>query len=436
MVILYFGALAVVFCFVVWLGIKDSRWATLIALTMLSLVLGAFPWPTVKIPGAATGLLLLVSLVAVAQGLADQLRRSARALQNGYLKWLFGFTMLLLAGFIISNNKDYGWQKIQYFVLKSVIPLVGFTLLAPFSKRDVKVIFGAVVVGSVLCALNLLTYGDLSTARAVTAEQRNPITYAREICVGAVVGIIWAIVVFKSNRTKRSKVVYGVGLTLVSLALFSVAAVTGSRGPIGVGLFSIVVLIGLTLVGGAQKARTVFSVCGLGLILFAAITTVGPGMGTTAGMDRILDYAEAGKIIENDRERLHLIQRGLDLAIANPIVGVGVGGFSEKGRIYPHNLFVEVVSEMGLLGALFLGFLIWMPARVLIRAFTLGKIDPEKCGLMSIWLFALGNAMVSGDLASNYMVWIAGGFSGILYLPTKGRGLKGGSRPRRSRLRH
>ena len=76
-------------------------------------------------------------------------------------------------------------------------------------------------------------------------------------------------------------------------------------------------------------------------------------------------------------------------------------------RAYPHNIFAEVIIENGIPGILALfGLLAFAVARGLG-----GREDPRILFAFLAFLFALGNAQLSGDVIGNEWIWL---FAGIL----------------------
>jgi O-antigen ligase len=107
-----------------------------------------------------------------------------------------------------------------------------------------------------------------------------------------------------------------------------------------------------------------------------------------------------------------LLQKGINLIFENVFLGVGIGGYSKAignsdGRLSPHNLFIEVWAETGLI-PLFLLIIIcviyFYKFRLLLREydFQLGE------NLIYLCLFLFLSNMVSSyleDLRTTYF-WL------------------------------
>jgi O-antigen ligase len=103
-----------------------------------------------------------------------------------------------------------------------------------------------------------------------------------------------------------------------------------------------------------------------------------------------------GYLRASDRDGL--VEQGLNDFHKSPFVGIGYGCFDFFGTIggYPHNLFVEILAELGILGLL----LFWIP--LCKPLFTiLFKIRPCLY-LMIIYFF---RSMASGGLDTNIYLY-------------------------------
>jgi O-antigen ligase len=133
--------------------------------------------------------------------------------------------------------------------------------------------------------------------------------------------------------------------------------------------------------------------------LFAVIT--GIGVFDTL-MNRLTFFSGGLEADDSSLVRLILISKGIELILENMIFGVGIGAYSlaigePDGRLSPHNLFIEVWAETGIISIVLLVtlcVLFLMKYRYLLKRydFFLGKSIIYLC----LFLF-LGN-MVSSYL--------------------------------------
>jgi hypothetical protein len=188
---------------------------------------------------------------------------------------------------------------------------------------------------------------------------------------------------------------------------------TGSRGP----LIAVAVILGYWALTAPRARRSP----GLTRALW-----VGAGMavfGAFVMAQRIAGLFAAGRRMSNF-VRTRLIEVSVAALSAVSLHGLGTGGFPSlvhlpDDRYYPHNIFLEVVLENGLIGlALFLGFLTvvfmrWRGWKQYLRARPDSLAASEDTALHrtvgAIFLFALINAQFSGDIWVNEWVWVAAG---------------------------
>jgi len=108
--------------------------------------------------------------------------------------------------------------------------------------------------------------------------------------------------------------------------------------------------------------------------------------------------------------REQYFRNAINLWRSYPIFGAGSGAFAyffPKGtfRVYPHNIVLEALSELGIVG---LGLLL-----LLMLASFRGFFQqhawryPLHLVAMGVFLYTLLNAMISGDLTSNRHLFLA-----------------------------
>jgi O-antigen ligase len=107
-------------------------------------------------------------------------------------------------------------------------------------------------------------------------------------------------------------------------------------------------------------------------------------------------------------ERLDFYRASISAWLAHPFLGWGIGGWSvfywhQDDHHYPHNLFLQILSEQGVVGLAALGFLLWCAFRSLLR--SLPQMARDFAFLLPGFLYLLTAAMFSGDLNDNRFLW-------------------------------
>jgi O-antigen ligase len=129
-------------------------------------------------------------------------------------------------------------------------------------------------------------------------------------------------------------------------------------------------------------------------------------------LPRVLPRVKLATVMSDPR--VGLAQEWVNLFLEHPVLGIGVGAFSygdlsDDPRAYAHNIFGELLSESGLLGfGVFLLFfvLVYRFARQ-ARDGLVGRARFWHQTSLGMALYTLATAQVSGDLTTNYMVWVS-----------------------------
>jgi hypothetical protein len=184
-------------------------------------------------------------------------------------------------------------------------------------------------------------------------------------------------------------------LPAAASALLTVAS--GSRGAVGALVAAIVTFIVLA----PSRKKIVFglaSACaGLGFLL---VHYSDAGRGTLElFMGRLTDPARGGFYLSAREE---LFQAAVDLGVAHPVLGAGLGAFDYEGlQHYPHNMLLEVFCECGAVGVvlLLLPFILAVPCLWRRRR----RLDPVMVAALVHIVVA---SQVSGDIYDSRSLFV------------------------------
>ena len=180
------------------------------------------------------------------------------------------------------------------------------------------------------------------------------------------------------SKSIRGRLYYGAAVGLIAFGVL----VTGNRTDVLGGLAS-GILIAIGFLAQSRKFRSLFfqgTALTLTLIVIVMCTR------ETNGLSRLLNPGDWDKATAS--HRTILMQEGLRMFASSPIFGVGLDNFRfhqdfrQPGvfivQQYPHNMFVQVLAEVGLFGsvafALFLGSIFYL-ARHTWRNRTKTELD-------------------------------------------------------------
>ncbi len=305
------------------------------------------------------------------------------------------FLMMLFSTVAFSTSKNYGFEKLLYYT---------FTLIGCFvlnlvvnERKDVKKLFYAIHIFGVillsLCFVSLFSprmhigkfyFGRFSTLGI------NPIWVARYLSYS----IISNLFLLYTYRNKVLSIVY---LSFVSIAQFIFMLATGSRAPLLGFIVSIMIII-------VYKTR--FNIKKLLIIAMVFILIVGFVISISEA-DFLERFSGSQSSKKSSLSRVVAQYQAYELFRQNVIFGGGFGSFDKYFLKYPHNLFTEITSEMGLLGLLALIIMITITVKN-IKRINLRNLD----NLLLIGLLAASfvNTNLSGHVGNNVFFWL------ILYL--------------------
>ncbi len=238
----------------------------------------------------------------------------------------------------------------------------------------------------------------------------NPISYAQWVGVIAVVSLV----LVSGVRSRPRRILVYVGSGIMILAVLA----ANSRGPM---LSLLVSLLGLGVIQfrHTRSVRVFAWVGAIGGLMLILVSLLPSQL-----VSRYSDFSSSktGEAQVQSRitvyQRLRLWQTALDLpteGVDTALFGVGCGAFGHvyyRGDVawWPHNIFLEVLSEGGLVGLLLLlthwGTLLadTVDAKRKQTA-SAGSFQRVYIAIGVAILFLLIGAQVSGDLSHNRRLW-------------------------------
>ncbi|WP_122088163.1 O-antigen ligase family protein [Halalkalicoccus subterraneus] len=332
---------------------------------------------------------------------------------------LFGLFVLyaLLSG-LWSPSRVYYAEKAFKLASATTFSFVGGLAIAQNPTRTRR--FFAVVTGFAL----LITVGALVSAapsmlRPTTTPEPLGTTY---LIVGRAIGfgvvILTGFLLFRPLETRERGLVAGA----IAVSLLTLVGL-GGRGPMvatGVSMAALVcAAIASEGIVPTFSRRMVVAVLGGGAVLGGLLLTVGRSI---RGVGRFLILLEGPGQSLGSRLTYYTVTPEMWYA-GNRLLGQGLGSWpiamgrgDEAG--YPHNIILELLFELGLVGLALFGALLVYGGAVLVRGW-LAHRRPESVVIGALCLFMLLNAMVTGDLNENRYLFAVLGL--LCYRPVAGR---------------
>lgn len=314
----------------------------------------------------------------------------------------FNWSMFLFPTWIIHEEK-YGWRTI-YLLIALAVAVSLYTF--------VNLIQG------------LLTHTLLFSYRASFLEV-NPISFAGWVGVTNIL----LISIMPKIQQRRWRIFATLSIIIMTIAIL----VTNSRGPLASFILTILLIL-LIKFKKIPKHKIFLLITTLGLLIVIIINLMPPQL--TSRYTEVIEQEQSSQSVAfytvNTRLTFWLTSlRTATDSLKNLFFGVGSGGFSNALygldiRFYPHNIFMEVLCEFGLVGIILLVWHLIVIFKKSIRTYV-SRLSYEQKTLIFAFLMAaifyLVAAQFSGDLNDNRRLWFfLGTLVACISLPKKGVG--------------
>ncbi len=346
-------------------------------------------------------LTLVALLASMAAGLLALRGLSWRLPSHVVRTWLaMGVFSLWAAGTIAwSPGREYALQKSIHLVALCGWSVVGGTLIGVGGERVVRRFFAAVVVLGVLMSLAVIHLFSGGEVIAVEDWGNSYISFGRLLGLGVLClfgGLLW---LMESPRA--------IGFGLVALLLLLGALLLGgARGP----LLSTVLAAGVALMISvgfrgwrfAVERRAIIASVG-SLIAVLLVFMVGRD-GVFLRTVQRLAILVSGADTESAGRRLWYAKEAWSQWRDAPWFGHGIGSWAHllgwgDVRAYPHNIFLEVGVELGVVGLILVLLLCGHSWSRCTRGAV--KSDRTRATLLLLLVASTANALISGDLPDN-----------------------------------
>lgn len=194
------------------------------------------------------------------------------------------------------------------------------------------------------------------------------------------------------------------GMLVLSLVQMFICIVSGGRG--GTVLAIIFVVYGIFAIYGVKETyKIVIPLAILFLITIFVVPTVVERLGINAkGLTRVLSlFGSNARNNASDRGRIALAKGALSAFYDRPIFGNGIGSIFYLIGSYSHNMFMDIIAECGLVGAITM-------SAVFLATFIKAK-RLYNCGslyrfFVILLISGLSLNFVSGYVWVNQQIWL------------------------------
>lgn len=326
--------------------------------------------------------LILISIFFIIYSFIRDIDRCIEAIKKKEIVLWTVFTFLLLSSLLWTPNKNYGFFKFQIFMLKGFIPGIAIYLTICLNKQ---INWWPVIVSGLLyISIFFLLKQDFAySTHRMTIKGFNPIWITRAFLIYV------SIVVFALNTTLINKIILTIPGIVGAFSAQSKGPFIGFLVAFGgyyyseylkqnlhINKWKLILKIFLSIVLIFIFIIVLFqSIDILQDSRFAVLLSVQKLFSEPTFLDRVVKSIKAINIFSN-----------------NLILGAGLGGYSIiDQRNYPHNILLEIASELGLIG-----LIIWFA--LIFRIYIISKRNNI---FKVLFLQTIIYAMFSGDLGFN-----------------------------------
>lgn len=326
-----------------------------------------------------------------------------------------GLVAMMCLSLFAANDNRYGLEKTVRFATLTGLAL--FTPLITIQSEKSLTRFLLTLIG---VALLMVAFGQ-QTFEGLTAFGANHIATGRTIGVGFL-SCIYLTLRPRINNFKN--ILLGAGLVIINLLLGYGIFSSGARGVL-IALLSALTIVGLIALSFRRGRTIVLTGAAIVTVIVIALSVFASDAVLT--MNRRIEKIISEPIDRTAHTRVVRAEAAITMFRNHPLTGAGIGGFNQEFNLYesergdyPHNLFLEVAAELGLVGLILITLLLFIPIRHLLAHLTVGD-RPATLLLLTFVLYFLINAFFSGDLNDNRFLFTTLGLCLTAPIPLKER---------------
>ena len=336
-----------------------------------------------------------------------------------YLFLIFG--LLLGISYIYTASPDYGFRKILRFNTFAVTMFIS-PLLIIKSPADSKRLLSyfyfllVIIIGIMLLQfVYFLKWGDFAIVLAywnrISIPGANPIQVSRYLAIGAAMMIALLI------RNKPSQSLHYFAILFVILLSI---ILSGSRGPL------VSIIIGSIVYAILYERKHSSRIYGYGILAIGTIITLLLLLPESL-TQRFFDISQGSVIMtQQGVRRISTIATRFEFwsmslqawfsSITSFFIGLGAGSFSSlfiwrDWRWYPHNLFFEIIVELGLIGLVIGVLFIIKSYQIINKGIQRGSFTDHSALWVAGTVVMFIAAQFSGDINDNRILWMFIGIS-------------------------
>ena len=305
--------------------------------------------------------------------------------------WVMALVTVIIGGSFLAPDEAAGAKRAVLVGASVAVPYLisrlFFKTYMEIRMFLVTIMVMAAGVGIVLAAMSLSTR---YVGGRIGYLEANPIATGTLLAVALVIGIIG----MTSDLLGKSRKSKCFCTAAVPLYLYGIV-LSGVRGPLIAAVVGVMLYLALIFV----RQPKAFLGLGVGMILLVTTWNVWhPYLNRKVpniGVYYSVEFAMQGIPTE---QRLEGYQAAITLFGQSPVFGVGTGGYAQRtGLGYPHNIFLEILADTGLIGFMlfvcFLSSIVWRAWQYLTVCWTGIDSQARATGLA---ILSVGLTLLAG----------------------------------------
>jgi len=312
---------------------------------------------------------------------------------------------VLMNHFYVPNESVlYAHDKLMRFLVFTTWSFLGVFIFIHNKQSLKKFLLGVTLVSLLACAVSLGEFKSFYGG----------VVLNNYLAIGRIagMGLIILLAVYPYNESTKHKRL----VTLGAIALMGFIALSGSRMPLISVMFSILILLMMGIKFNWQKrdiqidigTKRILKIIGIVVLLSIPLYFSGYFDGT---IKRLTTLGEIEKGYD-PTGRLYRYEVAMNMWKEHKWFGAGFGSFpiyynSKDVAGYPHNIFLEVGSELGIIGFLFLIFFLIFAFVQSVGVYRkkFGKLDHYQTCIVILLIFWILNSTTGLDLNGNRMLF-------------------------------
>ncbi len=312
------------------------------------------------------------------------------------------FAAVLSLSYTYTSAPDYGGAKLWRFVV-----LGSLAFFAPFVLLTSEEDFHDFTYGTLLFALGVAVTSLRFSHHGRIGSAQNIV----HIGIGQLMGMALLLLFYHRFKSKRIRIL----ALLICVPWLSIGLASAeARGP----LLAVLLALAVGAFAPWWDARFISRKQVTVLLCAVVVAVVGLSAYWFRGVAQSRLQAKTTEltlILEGSpeasgsaTERLVYYHAALEEIPDHPLFGLGIGGWSvyywnQDMRHYPHNLFLEIAVEEGLVGLTALLMLLGSVFVTLKR--TAYRVAQQFPSLLPVFVYLLTATMFSGDIDDNRFLW-------------------------------